>query len=108
MTRTFLPLIVLLFVYAGCVEQPAPQQPERDAPTATAAADLHAVLQIEGRGRTIEVLAGPDGLLYRVRAADGRVLVQPADLRQLRTEHPDIYRRINTTYADIGDLHARR
>ena len=108
MRRTFLPLIVLLAAMFGCVEQPASPQPERDAPTATAAADLPAVLQIEGRQRTIEVLAGPDGLLYRVRAADGRVLVPPADLRQLRTEHPDIYHEINTTYADIGDLHSRR
>ena len=108
MRRTFLPQIVLLAVHFGCVEQPAPPQPERDAPTATAAADLPAVLQIEGRGRTIEVLSGPDGLLYRVRAADGRVLVPPVDLRQLRTEHPDIYRQINTTYAGFGDLRTRR
>ena len=107
MRRFFLPLIVLLAVHLGCVEQPASPQPERDAPTATAA-DLPAVLQIEGRQRTIEVLAGPDGLLYRVRAADGRVLVPPADLRQLRTEHPDIYRQINTAWAGIGDLHSRR
>lgn len=86
----------------GCVEQRSPTSPMAGAPGTTITGDAApAILKIEGRGRTIEALVGRAGLLYAVRDADGRLLVPPIDLRQMRAEHPDIYREINTTYTDM-------
>lgn len=102
MRRLVLLLTALAVATLGCVEQRAPTSPTADAPDTTITSDAEpAILKIEGQGRTIEVFVGRAGLLYAVRAADGRLLVPPIDLRRMRAEHPDVYREINTAYADM-------
>ena len=52
------------------------------------------ITQLVGRNEVIRVVAGPDGPLYTVITPGGQVIVEPKSIEQLKSEHPEWYRKI--------------
>lgn len=86
---------------AGCKAHEA--KPTRAEDANVSAAGMHdgrpLIVQIVSRRETVIVTAGPREPLYSVRSTDGRELVANATLEELRTKHPEIYRRVEPSLA---------
>jgi hypothetical protein len=77
---------------------PRGRNPSADA-TPTTVDGYPVIVRIVGRRQTITVTAGPDCPLYSAATNDGKTVVAAATLEQLRREHPDLYRHIDSTFA---------
>jgi hypothetical protein len=70
----------------------SPQVTQAPAPgkSVKAAADLPVICYIEQRDRTITVKAGPQGPVYSVKAANGKVLFDNLSIEQLSAQAPKL------------------
>ncbi len=63
--------------------------------------------QLVGRQRTITMLSGPEGVVYSVHGADGRMLASALTESELRQALPDIYQQVKSSVA-VGTVdHSR-
>lgn len=83
-----------LLCSAGCAAR-APQQGRAAPPVGNFPAIVHVV----SRDRTVTISSGPEGLLYSLQDADGRVLMADATATQFEAQHPDMYREIRESVA---------
>jgi len=75
----------------------ATDKPERA--NANASADLIPIVHLETQDKLVTVQSGPAGLVYLVRAKDGKVLHENLSEEQLKAQAPDIHELINTAVA---------
>lgn len=70
----------------------SPQATQKPAPGkgVKAAADFPVICYVEQRDRTITVKAGPEGPIYSVKAANGKVLYDNLSIEQLSAQAPKL------------------
>ena len=102
-TRFVLPVVIVAALWAGCSKRQTAMPAERQATTSKT------LLTLEGRSRTIVITTGPDGPRYTMTDSDGTVIFTELDSDQLRVQHPDVHRKLDTAVAtDAGLRDARR
>jgi hypothetical protein len=78
-------------------------------PVAAASAEPQGpvIVHLVGQHQTITVTSDPDGPLYSARTPEGLPIVANATLKELREQHPEVYRMVEPTmavHADIRDV----
>ena len=94
---------ILLLVLSGCAQRGS-QAAKAARPTADEPRGP-VIVHLVGQHQKITVTSGPDGPLYTARTTAGRTLVANATLKQLREQHPEVYRLVEPTmavHADVG------
>jgi hypothetical protein len=96
---------MMLLIAAGCIQR-SPRAADAAAWSAAVAPRGPVIVHLVGQHQTITVTAGPDGPLYNARTTAGLPIVANATLKELREQHPEVYRVVEPTmavHADIGD-----
>ena len=99
---------VVAIVGAASAEEKPDRKPSATASVSPAAAastnaigpkDFPVIGYIEKNDREITIKAGPQGTLYSVKAADGKVLLENVSSEQLRAQAPELQEFIKTAVA---------
>ncbi len=99
---------VVAIVAAASAEEKPDRKPSAKASVSPAAAastnaigpkDFPVIGYIEKNDREITIKAGPQGTLYSVKAADGKVLLENVSSEQLRAQAPELQEFIKTAVA---------
>jgi hypothetical protein len=72
------------------------------ADTPLESADLIPIVHLETQDKFVTVQSGPEGLVYLVRAKDGKVLHENLSEEQLKAQAPEIHELINSAVAGSG------
>ena len=94
---------ILLLVLSGCAQR-GPQAAKAARPAADEPRGA-VIVHLVGQHQKITVTSGPDGPLYTARTTEGQTIVANATLKELREQHPGVYRLVEPTiavHADIG------
>jgi hypothetical protein len=84
---------------------PAPATPATTSKSSTntattnAVADFPIIGHIEKRDRIITIKSGPNGTIYSVKSADGKILCDNVTLDQLRAQSPELHEFVKTAVA---------
>ena len=65
--------------------------------------EMRQLLREEALDKFVTVQSGPEGLVYLVKAKDGKVLHENLSEEQLKAQAPDIHELIKTAVAGSGD-----
>ena len=79
------------------------QDDQEPAKTPIASTDLIPIVHLEMQDKVVTVQSGPEGLVYLVKAKDGKVLHENLSEEQLKAQAPDIHELIKTAVAGSGD-----
>lgn len=96
-------LCVGLFI-SGCARPSAPP-----APQATIKKELPVICRLVSRHETLTISAGPNGAVYSVQNAEGKMLLSYASREELRLTHPDLAQQLDSGIADraLPDMAAK-
>ena len=94
MSRTAL-LMTLGLLISGCAKPPAPI-----APQAQIKKDLPVICRLVSRDQSVTISSGPNGVVYSVQNAAGKMLLSEASREELRLRHPDLSRQLDSEIAD--------
>jgi hypothetical protein len=94
--------ILLLVVSGGCAGR-SPQAAQAARPAADEPRGP-VIVHLVGQHQKITVTSGPDGPLYTARTTDGQTVVANATLKELREQHPEVYRLVEPTMAVHADI----
>lgn len=93
-------MVLAAMLCVGCARTAREQDVALKQPSVELAPDeLPVIGRLVGRERTITMLAAPEGVLYSVESAEGRVLVRASGEEQLRAALPEVYRQIKSSVA---------
>ena len=76
------------------------EQESANAPIESA--DLIPIVHLEMQDKLVTIQSGPKGLVYLVKAKDGKVLHQNLSEEQLKAQAPEIHELIKTAVAGSG------
>jgi hypothetical protein len=93
---------MMLLLAAGCAHR-SPQAAKAARPTAEEPRGP-VIVHLVGQHQKITITSGPDGPLYTARTTDGHTLVANATLKELREQHPEVYRLVEPTMAVHADI----
>ena len=75
----------------------------RPAPATTNASQHPAIVHVVSQDKTITISSGPDGLLYSLVGAGGKVMLADASGEDFARLHPELYHHIRNTIAVQND-----
>ncbi len=98
-------VILALAAVAGCCNcpkkepKPTPQQPTALRAPGPDGKQYPVIARLQGRNKTITIMAGPECPLYSASTPGGVALVSAEKLDVLKDKYPEIYREVQSAVA---------